>query len=543
MENLEPRKEKIIDNSAKELELFNDNFNDCLPVETGDNKRRLSDMFGLDKYMTIKTLREKGYSRIGIAKMLECSPKTVRKILRRLESGGEIIIERRPQVKMLDCYRDYIIPKVEEGLSAIRIYQDLVSEKGYEGSYRTVALYVKGLREVVDVYVRLHSLAGEECQVDFGYVGRVIWCDGKLRGIYVFSMGLSYSRLRYYEAVFSQDVKTFLKCHINGFRFFNGVPKVVKIDNLKSGILEASFYEPLYQQEYLRFANYYGFKPVACRIRTPTDKGKAEANIKYVKNNFFKGRLFRGVTFEEGLLLCNRELTNWVNNICNRKIHGTTKEVPIEKFSNEEANALIPLPSVDYEIAEWVKRKVNIDSHINFKNNYYSVPYEYVGKEVAVEVKDRLIKIYADNQVVATHIRCNEKGKFITNNTHYPGYKVLTESEYCRYYRDKMMQIGENALAYYEEMLKRKGYGCYRALRGIIDLSRRYGGFIVDKACKRAMMYEAYGYRVIKSICERHLYGEEVEQIDYPDRYGGTFSRPLGDYAVLFDDNDTIMGN
>lgn len=52
-----------------------------------------------------------------------------------------------------------------------------------------------------------------------------------------------------------------------------------------------------------------------------------------------------------------------------------------------------------------------------------------------------------------------------------------------------------------------------------------------------------YGYRVIKSICERHLYGEEVEQIDYPDRYGGTFSRPLGDYAVLFDDNDTIMGN
>lgn len=541
VDNLE--KERIMNSSAKELELYKDNFNNCLPDGAGDNKRRLSDMLKMEAYSTIKTLREKGYSKTKIAKMLSCSRNTVRKILKKLESGEEIIIKKESSEKKLESYKDYIIPKVEEELNAVRIYQDLISEKGYKGSYRTVALYVKELKDVVDVYVRLHSLPAEEGQVDFGYAGRVIWSNGKLRKVYVFNMGLSYSRYRYYEAVYSQSVKVFIQCHINAFKFFGGIPKTVKIDNLKSAILEASFYEPLYQGEYLRFANYYGFKPIPCRIKMPTDKGKAEANIKYVKNNFFKGKLFKGSTFEEGLIICNTELINWSNNTCNKKVHGTTKEVPFEKFKNEEEKALLPLPAVDYEIAEWVKRKVNIDTHINFKNNYYSVPYEYIGKEVAIEVKDKVIKIYADNQLLTTHIKCNEVGKFITNNNHYPNYKVITESEYCDYYKNKMAQIGENASKYYEEFLIRTGYGCYRAIRGIIDLARSFGNYAVDKACKRAIAYDAYGYRIIKSICEKQLYEAEVGRINYPDKYGKTFERPLEDYTSLFTDGGSIVSN
>lgn len=534
-----------MDNSADDrLKLYKSNFDSCYsPESIGENKRRLRDMLGMEKYIAIKTLREKGHSKTKIAKMLGCGRKTVRKILRELASGKEIVIKKKTSPKILDIYKDYIMAKVEEELSGVRIYQDLVAEKGYEGSYETVALYVKELKDVVDVYVRLHSLPGEEAQVDFGYVGRVVEVDGVFKKVWVFSMGLSCSRYRYYEAVFSQSVKVFIQCHINGFKFFGGVPKTVKIDNLKSAILEASFYEPLYQREYLNFSKYYGFAPIPCRIATPTDKGKAEANIKYAKNGFFKGRLFKGSTFEEGLIRCNTELTDWTNNICNKKIHGTTKEVPYEKFNNEEAKTLLPLPTVDYEIPEWVERTVNIDTHINVKLNYYSVPYEYIGKEVDVEIKDKLILVYGDNQLLTTHVRCFEKGKFITNKSHYPVYKVITESEYYSYYSNKMWQIGQNAKKYYEEMLKRLGYGCYRAIRGIIGLVKRYGNHAVDKACKRAIMYDAYGYRIIKSICEKGLYEVEIEQINCPNKYGGTFERPLGDYDTLFTNENFSINN
>jgi len=528
-------KEKEDNISAKELKLCKNNFNlstdkqdnSCLPKDIGKSRRRLRDMLGMEVYTTIKTLKEKGYSKTKIAEMLGCSRKTVRKILKKLESGERIIMKRSAP-NMLDCYKDYIIVKAADELSAIRIHQDLVEEKGYKGSYRTVAYYVKKLRNTNEVYVRLHSLPGEEGQVDFGYVGRVVKEDGKLKKAWVFSIGLSCSRYKYYETVFSQSVKIFIKCHINAFQFFGGIPKTIKTDNLKSAILKASFYEPEYQQEYLRFAKHYGFNPIPCRVATPTDKGKAESNVKYVKGNFFKGRMF------ESLEICNEKLIGWMNNVCNTKIHGTTKEIPIEKFKAEESHALLPLPTTPYEISEWVKRKVNIDTHINFKNNYYSVPYEYIGKEVTVEVQDKLILVYADNQLLTTHIRCYEKGKFITNNSHYPAYKVITELEYYKYYDNKMAQIGENAKKYYEEMLEKTGYSCYRAIRGIIMLAKNYGSSAVDRACKRASFYQAYGYRIIKSICEKQLYEREPEEINYPIKYGASMGRTVEEYASLF---------
>ena len=77
------------------------------------------------------------------------------------------------------------------------------------------------------------------------------------------------------------------KCHINAFKYFNDVPQQVKIDNLKSAILEASFYEPLYQSQYENLSNYYNFEIIPCRVRKPQEKGKKEAGIKYIQNNFF----------------------------------------------------------------------------------------------------------------------------------------------------------------------------------------------------------------------------------------------------------------
>lgn len=95
----------------------------------------------------------------------------------------------------------------------------------------------------------------------------------------------------YSEIVFNQEVKTFIKCYENTFRYFGVVPKTVKIDNLKTAILEANFYEPVCQREYEELSKYYGFISIPCRVRTPTDKAKIESGVKYVKNNFFKVKL------------------------------------------------------------------------------------------------------------------------------------------------------------------------------------------------------------------------------------------------------------
>ena len=87
-------------------------------------------------------------------------------------------------------------------------------------------------------------------------------------------MRLSYSRFDYYEVVFNQTVETWIQCHINAFRYFGGVPKIIKLDNLKSGIVNANFYEPIYQKEYKRMADYYNCLLSPCRPYQPQEKGK-----------------------------------------------------------------------------------------------------------------------------------------------------------------------------------------------------------------------------------------------------------------------------
>ena len=107
-----------------------------------------------------------------------------------------------------------------------------------------------------EVYVPVELSAGEEAQVDFGYMGRFKDERGKWVKVWVFACVLSNSRYAYYELVTDQRVETFIKCHENAFRFFGGVPQVVRIDNLKAGVLEVNFYEPIYQHDYHHFPDF-----------------------------------------------------------------------------------------------------------------------------------------------------------------------------------------------------------------------------------------------------------------------------------------------
>jgi transposase len=116
----------------------------------------------------------------------------------------------------------------------------------------------------------IETLPGEEAQVDFGYIG-TLNIGSKRKKAWVFVMTLSYSRYMYAKIVFDQTVKTFIKCHVESFRYFGGVPETIKIDNLKAGVIEANFYEPIIQRTYAAFAAHYGFWADPCRIYTPTD--------------------------------------------------------------------------------------------------------------------------------------------------------------------------------------------------------------------------------------------------------------------------------
>lgn len=452
-------------------------------------------------YKAILKLWHSGKSKKEISRTLGHNIKTVRKIIKKYQQSGTDTSVYAIKKSRCDDYKDMIEQYMGKGLSNVRIFE-LLRNDGLNVSYSTLTNFTRKFKVSHDICVRFHSLPGEEAQVDFGYVGRQPKENGKFCKCWVFNMRLSYSRLDYYELVFDQSVETFIRCHINAFNYFNGVPKQVKIDNLKAAVIEASFYEPVYQPLYEGFSQHYNFSILPCRVRKPQEKGKVESGIKYIKNNFFVGRKFFGN--EE----MNVALRDWLDNYCNKRLHGTTKQRPYDLFHAEEQAALRPQPLDGFRIGISFIRKVQNDCHIVVANNYYSVPYAYVGKDVYATVIDKLLTIYCDNEKIAVHTKFSGNGQFSTNLSHYPKYKNYhaDSSEYLSKYKDKMGQIGFYGEEIFNHLVKEHPKMWYRHVTGILSLGKSYSNEVINLSCKRAIFFGATKYSQVKKICQSGAY-------------------------------------
>lgn len=456
-------------------------------------------------------LWQDGKSKKYISRAVNHDIKTVRRIIKSHEQklAGISTEANKTKDSVLSSYQGQVNEFLEHDLSKIRIFEEL-QKAGYSGSYQSVTKYARSLEGANKICVRFHTLPGQEAQVDFGEVGKLPNIQGKIRKAYVFNMRLCYSRLDYYQIVFDQKVETFINCHVNAFKFFKGIPQQVKIDNLKSAVLEASFYEPIYQNQYESLSNHYVFEIIPCRVRKPQEKGKTESGIKYVQNNFFAGRKFYDNTD------LNNQLNDWLDNYCNQRIHGTTKEKPITLFLEKEVKELKPLPLEEFKVGLMFSRKVHVDCHITFEHNYYSVPYSYVGKNVELAVDGNLIKIFYNNESIALHTKSEGKGKFSTISAHYPKYKNYTSdsNEYLTLYEDKMSQVGEHTKTLFSLIVKERPNLWYRTVKGILSLRKTYTDQVIELACKRAIYFSITQYLKIKSICESGCYNLELPIIN-----------------------------
>lgn len=459
-------------------------------------------MLELSMHITIESLWKLGHNKTDISRITKHDWKTVAKVIKSLESGSYPVKKLHPS--QLDQYKPKIIELIEQDLTAVRIHEELCL-LGSNVSYSLVKKYIANIKKREDICIRFHTGPGEEAQVDFGYVGLTPDPSGKRRKTWVFNMRLSYSRLDYYECVYDQKVETFIQCHINAFNFFKGLPQRIKIDNLKAAILEANFYEPIYQSMYKQFADYYGFQPLPCRVRKPQEKGKVESGIKYIKRNFFQGRKF--ATYTE----LQQKFNNWLNNKCNARLHGTTRRIPQEMFNLEEIYHLLKLPEQEFCMGQVGQRTVYHDCHVYLNYNYYSVPFEYVGKVVDIEVNHKLVKICYHGKQIAVHEVSAGKGQFITVASHYPKFKNYLATDYQEEYQVKMSKIGNFAGQLFLLLLNKSPHDWNRTTQGIISLAKEYSPEVVNLACKRALAFNAISYKTIKSICHKRTYRLPVE--------------------------------
>ena len=447
---------------------------------------------------TIITLYKRGYSKTHIAREAGVDRKTVRKIITRFECGKEVN-EKKPHPSYWDKYDGTIESSLGKQLSLVRIYQDLSATGNITASYSSLRDYVKRkYPERKTAFMVLTAEPGEEAQVDYGYIG-TIPVDGKRKKAWVFVMTLSHSRYMYAEIAFNQSVQSFIRAHVNAFRYFGGVPRLVKIDNLKAGIVEVDFYEQVTQRTYAEFANHYGFLPFPCQVKMARQKGKVERGVGYVKDNCFKARDFTSQDDAHAFL------KNWLETTANPRKHGTTRKSPAAVFHEIEKKALLPLPGDDFVFSKSEEVTGHFDCHVSYGGNYYSIPYTYIGLALkAIEVNN-ILKIYHQGKEIALHtLRSGTKGAHYTDTNHYPKGKNITSAELLSRYKAQMAEIGAGATEFCRryELDYKENARYHRSLSGILSLRRKYPDGIVDQACRRACYYGNITYRAVKNICE-----------------------------------------
>lgn len=466
-------------------------------------------------YHTIKTLLAQGKSLREISRELGMCRKTVTRIQRSLASGMTGPAEQ-VRAKTLDDYQDDIREYHGSGLTAVLIHQKLVGKHGLEVSYPSVARCIERLKKQ-EVYVPIQSKPGEESQVDFGYLGTFRRHGHRIK-VWVFSMVLSHSRHAYYQLVTNQRVSEFLDCHVKAFEFFGGVPRTVKLDNLKSGVTTPDRYEPLMQEQYAAFLAYYGSAGIACPPHRPQAKGKVESSIKYVKQNFLKG--FEGESYDDLVVA----LRCWNAEFCNKRVHGTTRKVPEKVFKEVEQQALLALPARRYQILEVSGRKVSRLAHISYRHNYYSVPAHYAGMTVRLESDGTLLKIYHQQAQIALHAIHQDIGHYVSLEEHRPlGKRSVSRQEY----QARMAEIGPNAAQFCQELMTKVPSHWIAMTRGILSLRKKFNAQVIDDSCERALRYKALSYQQVKKICETGLYQQKehtVKPLVYSQEYGHELS-------------------
>lgn len=404
---------------------------------------------------------------------------------------------RQPSWPEIDRHRDEI-EKLVGVVPASVIHQRLVDEEGLGASVASLRRYLRAnfaneVRRGEVVIWRPPVEPGDECQVDYGYLGK--WLDpscGRRRRVWAFSMVLACCRHLFVYPVLKMDQAAWVDAHIAAFSFFGGCPRRVVTDNLRAGVLKPDVYDPKINRAYAELAAHYGVLVDPARVARPKDKPRIEAVQLYIRRSFFAGREF--VSLAEMVA----EARCWSSEVAGRRtpraLEGRT---PLEAFA-EEAGALLPLPVVPFELARWSRPKVAPDAHALVARTLYSVPYRLIGHYLDARATAATVQFYLDGELVKTH-PYQAHGRR-TDWADLPEERVgffMRNPAWCQ---AQAAMVGPACSAVVEELLSLNALFRLRQAQGVLRLGQRYGDDRLEAACQRAIEAGDPAYKTVKGV-------------------------------------------
>ena len=434
--------------------------------------------------------------RVGtIAKQVGVHHTTVSRVLR--DHGLSKCIQRP---SMVDPY----LPFIEETLAkyptlpASRLHA-MVVERGYPGGPDHFRRLVSRLRpkKPAEAFQRLRTLPAEEAQVDWGHFGKV-QVGRASRALSAFVMVLSWSRMPFVRFFYDQRMGSFLAGHVKAFAFFEGVPRRVLYDNLKSAVLERRGDAIRFHPTLLELASHHRFEPRPVAVARGNEKGRVERTIRYLRTSFWPAREWTDLDD------LNAQARAWCTDIAAKRKCPGDDTLSVHQAWREEQPKLLPLPDDDFPAHDRVDVRVGKQPYVRFDRNDYSVPHDRVRRTLTVLATPREVRVVEGDEVVATHVRSFDRGAQIENPAHLEDLVAAKREGRAERGMDRLHHAVPSSAALLEGAAQR-GHNLGAAVAGLLRLVNTWGASAVELAVVEAIEADALHVAAVRQSLERRL--------------------------------------
>ena len=365
--------------------------------------------------------------RIGtIAEQLHVHYTTVQRVL---NQAGIEVKRIAPRPSLADPFLPFVLEQLQKHpeLCASRLFE-MVRQRGYPGGpdhFRRIIAQHRP-RKPAEAFQRLKTLPGEQAQVDWAHFGK--FTIGKaVRVLWAFVMVLSYSRQLFLRFFLGSAMPFFLRGHVDAFTAWNGVPRVLLYDNLKSAVLERQGEAIRLNPMLLDLSAHYRFEARPVAVARGNEKGRVERAIRYIRDAFFAARKF------VDLADLNRQAFQWAIERAAARPWVEDRTRLVRDAFAEEQSKLLPLPGDQFPAHERVQVEVGKTPYARFDLNDYSLPHDRVRRSLTVVADLETVRILDGAEVVAVHARSWDRDQQIEQAAHLA--RLAQEKRRARDYR------------------------------------------------------------------------------------------------------------
>ena len=386
----------------------------------------------------------------------------------------------------------------EDRLQVTRV-QELLVQQGVAVPYTTLRRFIRqaGLSTGQTTVRMAETAPGEIAEMDFGRLGMLVDQDTEKRqALWVLVVVLAHSRHSFVWPLVQQTLPTVIEGLEATWRFFGGIPKRLVIDNFPAAVAGTDPLAPKPTRGFLEYSQARGFLIDAARVRHPKDKPHVEREIQYVRERFWKGGLFVSLTD------ARQQAERWCREVAGRRVHGTTRQVPLVVFEDAERTRLLPYSGDPYDVPQWAVATVHPDYHLSFGSALYSAPASTCPPGTKLEVRgDRqVVRFYARGTLVKVHPRM-AKGQRSTDPDDYPKERTA----YAMRAPDRLIRqatvLGPSVGTFAERLLEGPlPWAKLRQGQKLLHLAERYTASRVDAACARALGFDLIDVRRLERM-------------------------------------------